>query len=164
MDISSDPSERMKKVYAAEILNEMLFSQSSGFYNTLYEKNLISPDLSSGYEHTRRCSFNVISSESDDPEAVYDYFVKYIEKAKKDGLDKETFEFSKRTVYASNIKSFDSTEEIANNMVYNLFDGADILDAPDVIDSITLEYVEKILNDMYKEECYAMSVVDPIDK
>ena len=49
-------------------------------------------------------------------------------------------------------------------MVYNLFDGADILDAPDVIDSITFEYVEKILNDMYKEECYAMSVVDPIDK
>ena len=95
---------------------------------------------------------------------MYDYFVKYIEKAKKEGLDKENFELSKRTVYASNIKSFDSTEEIANNMVYNLFDGADILDAPDVIDSITLEYVEKILNDMYKEECYAMSVVDPIDK
>ena len=164
MDISPDPNERMKKAYGAEILNEMLFSQSSEFYNTLYEKNLISPDLSSGYEHIKHCSFNVISSESDNPEAVYDYFVKYIEKAKKDGLDKETFELSKRTVYASNIKSFDSTEEIANNMVYNLFDGADILDAPDVIDSITFEYVEKILNDMYKEECYAMSVVDPIDK
>lgn len=162
-DISNDAKERMKKAYAVEILNEMLFSQSSVFYNELYEKNLISPDLSSGYEHTTRCSFNQVSSESDDPEAVYDYFVKYIENAKKNGLDKEAFELAKRTVYASNIKSFDSTEEIANNMVYNLFDGADILDAPDVIDSVTFEYVSKLLCDMYKEEFYAMSVVDPIE-
>ena len=73
------------------------------------------------------------------------------------------FELAKRTVYASNIKSFDSTEEIANNMVYNLFDGADILDAPDVIDSVTFEYVSKLLCDMYKEEFYAMSVVNPIE-
>ena len=164
MDISPDPNERLKKVYGAEILNEMLFSQSSQFYTELYEKNLISSDLSSAYEHTKNCSFNVISSESSNPEAVYDYFVKYIENAKKDGLDKETFELSKRTVYASCIKAFDSTEEIANNMIYNLFDGADILDFPDVINEIDLDYVEEILNNLYKEECYAMSVVNPMEE
>jgi predicted Zn-dependent peptidase len=163
-DISSDPNERMKKAYGAEILNEMLFSQSSEFYTYLYEQNLISSDLSSSYEHTKNCSFNVVSSESSEPEKVYDYFVKYIEKAKKQGLDEETFELSKRTVYASAIKSFDSTEDIANNMIYNLFDDADILDFPEVVNSITIDYVEKILNDMYKEECYAMSVVNPIGK
>jgi hypothetical protein len=79
----------MKKSYALEILDEILFSQSSAFYNELYEQNLISPDLSSGTEVTKHFSFNVVSSESSDPEKVYSRFVEYIENTKKNGIDKD---------------------------------------------------------------------------
>lgn len=162
--ISRDPKERTKKAYAMEILNEMLFSQSSKFYNDLYNENLIAQDLSSGAEHTKYCSFNVISSESENPEEVYSRFVEYIEERKKQGLNNEEFELSKRTVYASHIKSFDSVENIGDNFIYNLFDGADLLDAADIISSITLDYVEKLLHQLYQEECYAMSIVNPISE
>lgn len=161
-DIPADPDERMKKAYALEILDEILFSQSSSFYNELYEQNLISQDLSSGCEVTKHYSFNVISSESSEPETVYSKFVEYIEEAKKQGIDKEAFELSKRTVYASNIKSFDSTEDIANNFIFNHFDDGDLLDAPQIIESIDIEYLTKLLNDSFNEEYYAMSVVNPI--
>ena len=77
-------------------------------------------------------------------------------------MNKEAFELSKRTVYASNIKSFDSTEDIANNFIFNYFDGADLLDAPQIIDSIDIEYVTELLEKSFKEEYYAMSVVEPI--
>ena len=83
---------------------------------------------------------------------------------KKIGLDKETFELSKRTVYASNVKSFDSTEEIGNNLIFNLFDGLDLLDIPDIINSITFEYVNELLKEGFKEEYYAMCVIEPIGK
>ena len=162
--ISRDPSERTKKAYAMEILNEILFSQSSRFYNDLYNDNLISQDMSSGAEHTKYCSFNTLCTESNDPEEVYNRFVKYIEETKKNGLDSEDFELSKRTIYASHIKSFDSVENIADNFIYNLFDGADLLDAADIISSITLEYVTEILHQMYREEAYAMSIVNPISE
>lgn len=161
-DIPSDPNERMKKSYAMEILDEILFSQSSTFYNELYEQNLIAQDLSSGTEVTKQFSFNVVSSESSDPELVYSKFVEYIENVKKNGIDKEEFELSKRTIYASNIKSFDSTEDIANNFIFNHFDDGDLLDAPEIIEAIDIEYVTKLLNDCFKEEYYAMSVVNPI--
>ena len=161
-DIPADPNERMKKAYALEILDEILFSQSSSFYNELYEQNLISQDLSSGCEVTKHFSFNVISSESSEPETVYSKFVEYIEDTKKNGIDKEAFELSKRTVYASNIKSFDSTEDIANNFIFNHFDEGDLLDAPKIIESIDIEYLTKLLNDSFKEEYYAMFVVNPI--
>ncbi len=163
-NIPSDPKERTKKVYATEILDEMLFSQSSEFYNDLYSQNLIAQDLSSGCEIGKNYSFNVISSESSNPDLVYQKFLEYIEKTKKKGLDKEAFELSKRTVYASNIKSFDSVEDIGNNFIFNYFDGADILDTPDIINSITFEYVEKLLNDTFKEEYYAISIVEPNKK
>ena len=161
-DIPSVPDERMKRAYAFEILNEMLFSISSTFYNELYEQNLISQDLSSGGEVTKHFSFDVISSESSDPEAVYSKFVEYIEDVKKNGLDKEAFELSKRTVYASNIKSFDSTDDIANNFIFNHFDGSDLLDAPQIIETIDIEYVTELLHSCFKEEYYAMSIVNPI--
>lgn len=161
-DIPKDPRERVKKAYATEILDEILFSQSSSFYNELYEENLIAQDLSSGCEITKHFSFNVISSESKDPKAVYSRFVEYVENAKKNGIDKEAFELSKRTVYASNIKSFDSTEDIANNFIFNRFDGADLLDAPQIIEEIDIEYVTELLKNSFKEELYAMSVVLPI--
>ena len=161
-NIPKDARERVKKAYATEILDEILFSQSSKFYNELYEENLIAQDLSSGCEITKGFSFNVISSESSDPEEVYSRFVKYIEETKKTGLDNEAFELSKRTVYASNIKSFDSTEDIANNFIFNHFDGADLLDAPQIIDEIDMEYVTTLLNESFNEEYYAMSIVNPI--
>lgn len=159
--IPVDPKERAKKAYATEILDEILFSQSSEFYNTLYNQNLIAQDLSNGCEIGKNYSFNVISSESSDPDKVYSMFVDYIERVKRQGLDKEAFELSKRTVYASNIKSFDSVEDIGNNFIFNYFEGIDILDTPEIINSITYEYVTELLNEGFKEEYYALSIVEP---
>ena len=159
--IPLDPKERAKKAYATEILDEILFSQSSEFYNTLYNQNLIAQDLSNGCEIGKNYSFNVVSSESSDPDKVYSMFVDYIERVKKQGLDKEAFELSKRTVYASNIKSFDSVEDIGNNFIFNYFEGIDILDTPEIINSITYEYVTELLNEGFKEEYYALSIVEP---
>ena len=164
MDIPREAKERTKKAYAMEILDEILFSQSSEFYNDLYSKNLIAQDLSSGCEIGKNYSFNVISSESSDPDKVYSLFLDYVERMKREGLDKEAFELSKRTVYASNIKSFDSVDDIGNNFIFNYFDGADILDTPEIINSITYEYVCELFKSTFKEEYYAISIVVPHGK
>jgi predicted Zn-dependent peptidase len=164
MDIPFDAKLRTKKISAMHILNDMIFSQSGELYNTLYDSGLISHDLSYSFDMRKGSSYNQIYSESQDPEKVYDIFVKHIKKLQKNGLDKEDFELSKRSIYASFIKSFDSTEEIANNMMYSIFDDADILDTPEIITSVTYEYVSELLNTMFKEEYYAMSVVKPIQQ
>ena len=161
-NIPCDPVERLKMSFALDILGVMLFSQSSSFYNELYEENLISQDLSHGGELTKHYSFFVISSESSEAEAVYSRFVEYVDDAKKTGLDKEVFELSKKTIYSSIIKSFDSTEDIANSYAFNYFEGVDILDGPEIIESIDIEYVTKLLHEIFCEEYYAMSVVNPI--
>jgi predicted Zn-dependent peptidase len=49
-------------------------------------------------------------------------------------------------------------------MMYSIFDDADILDTPEIITSVTYEYVSELLNTMFKEEYYAMSVVKPIQQ
>ena len=73
----------------------------------------------------------------------------------------QDFELAKRTVFASHIKNFDSVENIADDFIFALFDDADLLDEPEIISSITFEYVSELLNELFKEEYYAMSVVYP---
>ncbi len=161
-NISKNPNERAKKFYAVQILNEMLFSRTGDLYNTLYDKKLISHYIDASFEHSEFYSFNVIATESQDPESVYSHFVEFIENTKKQGLDKEAFELAKRTIYSAYIKSFDSTDDIAENIITNHLEGTDMFDMPDIIKSINYEYASELFNDFYKEEYYAMSVVNPI--
>ena len=111
--------------------------------------------------HSKYCSFNTISSEASDPEKIYKLFVEYIEKTKKEGLSKEDFELSKRTVLASNIKNYDSVENIGDNFIFTLFDDSDLLDETEIISSITFEYIEELFYEIYREEYYTMAVVYP---
>ena len=147
-----------------QILNTMLFSRMGELYKTLYDEKLISHSLDASFEHTEYYSFNSIRAESQEPEAVYSHFVEFIEETKKKGLDKEFFELSKRTEYATFIKLFDATDYIAENILGCHFDGVDLFDFPEIIKSISLEYVTELLESFYKEEYYAMSVVNPIEK
>ncbi len=163
-NIASDPNERMKEFYGIQILNEILYSRSGEFFNTLYDQNLISFDLDASVEHSEFYSFNVISTESKDPEAVYDYFVSFIEKTKAQGLDREAFELAKRTIYATNIKMFDSTDDIAEALITNHLESTDIFDTVDSILSVDYDYVSGLFNKIYHEDAYAMSVVNPINK
>ena len=163
-DISPDPYERMKKAYAVGILNNMLFSQSSELYNSLYEKKLIGFNLSFDFEHTKHYSHNVISAESSSPYKAYEFFVNFIDLLKEKGLSYEDFELCKKAELADSIKVFDSTEAIAEEFVFNLFDDADMLDTADCIKSITFDYVNDVFDNLFSKEKYTISVVMPKNK
>ena len=163
-DIAIDPDENSKQFYAMQILSEMLYSRSGELYNELYSKKLISQDLDSAVEHSANYSFTVVSSESNDPEAVYDHFVSFVERTKQKGLDKEAFELAKRTIYAVNIKLFDSTDDIAEALMTTYLEGGELFEIPDIIASIDYDYIVKLFNSQYNEDCFAMSIVNPITK
>lgn len=162
--IPSEPNERLKQFYAMTILNEMLYSRSSKMFNELYDKNLITHNISTSVEQYDSYFFNEIYSESNDPEAVYDYFVSYINDKKQNGLSVDDFELAKRTLYADNIMMYDSVEDIADALVTNYLEGTELFENSDIIASITFDYVQDLLRSAYDERCYAMSVVNPIEK
>ena len=95
---------------------------------------------------------------------MYDYFVSYINDKKKNGLSVDDFELAKRSLYADNIMMYDSVEDIADALVTNYLEGTELFENSDIISSITFDYVEDLLRYAYDERCYAMSVVNPIEK
>lgn len=161
--ISTEPLLRAKKGVACAIISDMLFGPSSEFFNENYYNGTLSGTIDIWTEHCKAYSFISFAGEAKNPEVVYDLFIKLIDKNKKNGLNREDFERSKRVSYANFIKSFDSTEEIANNMLGCVLEGYDIFDMTDIISEIDYEYVNELFLDMFRDEYYTMSTVLPLN-
>ncbi len=164
VDISADPVERMKKNAAISVISDMLFGKSSSFFNTMYDEGVVSGSLDLWAEHNKSYSFITLSGEAPDPHAVYKRFLDLVEKTKDIGLDKEEFIRCKRVMYAGLVKSFDSTEEIANNFLGYVFDDGDILDFTDIMGNLDYDYTNELFKSMFRDEYYTLSTVYPIEE
>lgn len=164
VDISADPVERMKKNAAISVISDMLFGKSSSFFNTMYDEGVVSGSLDLWAEHNKSYSFITLSGEAPDPHAVYKRFLDLVEKTKDIGLDKEEFIRCKRVMYAGLVKSFDSTEEIANNFLGYVFDDGDILDFTDIMGNLDYDYTNELFKSMFRDEYFTLSTVYPIEE
>ncbi len=161
VDFMGTTAERSKREATMEVLCEVLFSHSGDFYNRLFEENVITPDFSCGYSITETFAFVSVSGEAENPNLVLEKVKKYIRDTKKNGLSKEDFERCRRVLYSDYVKGFDSTDEIANSMLEYLFDGGDVFEHGEILQSITFEDITALLNSVFDEELFAMSVVYP---
>ncbi len=161
--IPDDPRERIRRDFAMTMLNELLFSQSGEFYSALFEEGLITPSFGHGYSSADGFAFNCISGESDTPEVVLERFWSYLERVKREGLPNEDVERVRRVMYADEIRAYDSTEEIANRLLSFVFEDADMLEAPELIRSITKEELEELLRGFYVRERCVLSTVRPFE-
>ncbi len=163
VEISPDPMVRLKKNAVAEIVCKLLFGKSSALYTELYEKNLISGDLSAEYEHNESFSFLAFDGESDNPDEVYKIYSEHIKKAKLTPPSREEFEIAKRVKLASFIGMFDSTESIANEFLSFIFDGATVFDYVDALKEVTFEDAVDFINGVLKEEYSVLAKILPIE-
>ncbi len=156
-----DAGQRMARDVAMQVLCEILFSRSGKLYNELFESGMISPELSYGYSIAEQFAFLSVGGEAEDPMAVLEYIKNYIREKQKTGVSVEEFERCKRVMLAEYIKDFDSTEEIANNMIDFIFDGGDIFDCMEELERVTFEDVEHLLRTAFDEDFFCISVIRP---
>ena len=162
-DIPHTPTERQRKDAIMTILDEMIFSSAGDLYQYLFENDLISPHLSFGYSCSSDAAYNSIGGYADDPKRVLNELLAHIEKLKANGLSYEDFLRGKRVSYAEFVKSFDSTDNIANNLLSFVFDGYEMLSYPELINSITFEDVNNVFQTAFDPDTVTLSVVLPLD-
>lgn len=159
--VPTNAAEAARRSAAMEILCEMLFSDTGELYNILFDKGLISPEFSFGYSQSRDFGFVRISGEADDPEAVQAHILEFLAEQRKKGLDEAEFLHCRRIEFAEYIKGFDSTEEIADNLVAFLFEGAELLSYADVIAGVTFREVCDLFETFFDPSCFTLSQVRP---
>lgn len=153
---------RLRRIFAATMLNNMLFSGTGELYNRMVDEGLIMPSVSFGYYGSKYGSMNYFSGVSDDPEKVFELVTKEGERAK-NGIDKEGLERCRRAALAGYIKAYDSTPEIADDIMSELISArVDPFEIPGIIESITEDDVVEIAKDMFREENYVLSTIEPL--
>lgn len=145
------------------ILLRILFGKASDFYTRNYAAGKINGSFSASYDAHTAFSYAEISGYSECPDEVYADILAEIEKYKKKGIEKEEFERAKKALYAESVYVFDSTEDIANCFLSNIFSGSDLLSVPDSIAGVTLENVNKRLAADFDESLICLSKVLPLD-
>ena len=139
-----------------------MFGKASSFYTRLYENGLINQSFSFGYEGHTNFGFCEIAGYSQQPDEVYALILEEIEKYRKNGFDRNDFERIKRVFYASNIRVFNSTEEISNEFLTCIFRGYDMLDYPEIISSVTFEDVLQRFEKTFSGDRIVLSKILPL--
>ena len=98
--------ELMKKEVITEILIDMIFKRGTALYEDLYMQGLINENFGSGFSSQVDYGFTIIGGDSKNPKEVKKIILEYIEKYKKEGLDRVAFERTKKKENWSFLKIF----------------------------------------------------------
>lgn len=161
--LPADPADRARRYVAMNLLDEAVFSRAGSLYGTLFEEGLLTASYSYSYSNTDRCAFHTVSGEGDDPRLIETRILAHLEQLVKTGIPAEEIERARRVLYADELQSYDSTEEIANELLSYLFDGTDPFSQPALIESITPAEVNALLPSLLLPSCRCLSVVSPLE-
>ena len=156
---AENKKEIVKKHIAIEILLNMILGKSSDVYKELYEAgDLLSvPDLD--YEFSDEYAHILISGQSKNPEKIKEKIEKEVEQYKSQGLNAEHFDRIKKKVYGDYVVEYNSVGNIARMFLADKMKGINSLDYIEEYNTVTKEYTEEVLKNVFKTENLVMSVV-----
>lgn len=157
-------TEEERHELCMSLLCEILFSQSGRFYERLYEEELLTSAFSWEYSTVEGVRFLCLSGDTNAPEAVLSRLHAFLEETGRRGIDAEEFERARRMMYANEVLAYDSTEEIANNLLSCAFEGRNLFEIPSRLMEITKEELDSKLSVLLRKENFVLSTVLPFEE
>ena len=156
---AEDKKEIVRKHIAIEILMNMIIGKSSKAYKELYEAgNLLStPDLD--YEFSDEYAHILISGQSKNPAKIQEKIEEVVDKYKKEGLEDEHFNRIKKKIYGDYVVEYNSVGEIARMFLADKMKGINSFDYIEEYNTVTKDYTQEVLKNVFKKENMVMSVV-----
>jgi len=160
--VNQDINENIvKKHIAIEILLNMISGKSSRLYKELYESGLLLSPTDFDFEFSDNYSHILISGVSNDPEKVAEKITETIEKMKDEGLNEEDFERTRRKIYGGYVTEYNSVANIARMFLADTMKNIQSFDYIEEFETVSKEYTENILKEIFKSENKILSIVEP---
>ena len=161
--INKEPMENSKEIVkkhiSIEILLNLLIGRSSELYKELYNKGIIHGQPSLDYEFGKTYAHVLITGQSKEPKILYDEFKGKVKEMKEKGISKEDFQRIKKMIYGGYVKEYNDVQDIARMFLADYFKGINSFDYIEEIEGINVEYLNQVLNDVFKEEKMVLSIV-----
>ena len=156
---NSNKSEIVKKHIAIEILLNLIIGRSSKLFRNLYKDGIIFAQPGLSYEFTNIYAHILIDGQSSNPEKVYTEFKNEVNNFKENGLNQEDFDRMKKMIYGGYVREYNDVTDISRMFLADYFKGINSFDYLDEIESVTKEYAEQILRQVFKEDKMVLSIV-----
>ena len=129
-----------KDIAAMEVLLETLASDASPLFQRLLDRGLVN-ESSFGYEYFEGAGYATVifSGESRDPQAVAGEIQAEVERLRREGIPKDAFERSKRSIYGENVSALNSASNIANGLINFSFKGRELFTYIDALAELSPE-------------------------
>lgn len=149
---------KVQKHIAIEILMNMLIGKSSDLYQRLYKEGILlaQPDLD--YEFTDDYAHVLIGGQSKNPEKIKEELLKEIEKQRKK-FDEERFERMKKKVYGDYVVEYNNISDVSRMLLSDYFKGINSFDYIEQYQTVTKEYAQEILQEVFDEKRSILSVI-----
>lgn len=158
-DIKEIPEDIVKKHIALEILLNIIISKSSNLYKQLYEEGLLQEEPTLEYEFSKIYSYALITGASNNPKAVFDRILEEIKALKKNGINDEDFDRTKKMIYGLYVREYNNIEDISKMFIADFFKGINSFDYIDKYNQVTKEYAQSLLEKFFNEEQMVLSIV-----
>ena len=160
-DIENSKENRIQKHIAIEILLNMIIGKSSNLYQELYEKGILlsQPDLD--YEFTDQYAHILLSGFTKEPQLVKQKIDEAVRKMQEEGLQEEHFNRIKKKIYGDYVVEYNSVAETARMFLADNMKKMNSFDYIEDFDSVTKQYTQEVLKDIFKEENEVISIVKP---
>lgn len=159
--ISPEIDDIIKRHVAIEILLELVVGKSSKTYQDLYQRGLIISEFGLDYDFEYKYAHLTIEGQSKSPEEVIEKIKEKIQEYKKQGINEKDFNRIKKMLHGEYIKQFDSVDKVARMFVSDYFKGINSLDYLSSYENIEQEYVEKVLNEVFRQDNEVISMIKP---
>ena len=161
LDIGYKGKDLIKKDVVTNIILDMLFGESSEFYNQLYEEGLIDRSFGSFFTAKENYGHSLLVGQSNDIELLFKKIINQIEQPLDELLKEEDFLRIKRNELGNFILGMNSIEFIANNFTDLYFSEFMITDYLELLKEITFEDIKSRFASHFREANLALSIIRP---
>ena len=157
-------TNKIKKNIAIDILSSILIGKSSEFFEELYEKGKILSEPSMIYEFSKTYAHVLIQAQTNFVEEFTNKLDEKIKKVQKFGINSEDFERAKRKAYGEFVKEYNDVSTIATNLVSDYFKKINSFEYFEEFETITKEYVEEVVREIFVDDMKVISVIKPLEE
>jgi len=161
LDIGYDGEKLVSKEICTNILLEMLYGNSSDFYEQLYEEGLINDSFGFQYLGYRDYGYAIIAGESNNPKEVHKRILQKVEDILKKGISEEDFIRAKKKLMGYFIMDLNSIDNVATSFIAYLYKNYIMFNYLDTLEGINMHDLEKRCKEFLKEDNCCLSIINP---
>lgn len=163
-DLNKHGEDLIRSSIVTNFVLDILFGNSSKFYNELYDEGLIDGSFGAYYSGKETYGHSLIVGESDRPREVYDRILEEIKKEPRLLIKEEDFIRVKNNEIGGFLMGLNSIEFIGNLFTEFYFSDFMMFDYLKLVESIEYDEIIDRFKSHFREDRMILSIVNPVEE